>query len=78
MCPIAILCLRKVYQERIESYKKVFQKYKEYYCESPLAKKLLMIQSENEEIERRIKACDGQIRMREKELEDQHGNKSDL
>ncbi|XP_046902979.1 uncharacterized protein LOC124485417 isoform X1 [Hypomesus transpacificus] len=64
---------KKVYQERIESYKKVFQKYKEYYCESPLAKKLLMIQSENEEIERRIKACDGQIRMREKELEDQHG-----
>ncbi|XP_029568307.1 uncharacterized protein LOC115161457 isoform X2 [Salmo trutta] len=60
----------KVYQERIERYRKVFQQHRESYCQNPLAKQLLMIQSEKEELESRIKACEDQITAKEKVLQD--------
>ncbi|XP_041700801.1 uncharacterized protein LOC121537097 isoform X3 [Coregonus clupeaformis] len=63
----------KVYQERIERYRKVFQKHKESYWQNPLAKQLLMIQSEKEELESRIKACEDQITAKEKALQDLRG-----
>ncbi|XP_045563860.1 uncharacterized protein isoform X1 [Salmo salar] len=55
----------KVYQERMECYRKVFQQHRESYCQNPLAKQLLMIQSEKEELESRIKACEDQITAKE-------------
>ncbi|XP_056245297.1 protein SIX6OS1 isoform X2 [Seriola aureovittata] len=58
-----------VYEERIASYKKIFQSHKEYYCQNPLAQKLIRLQAEKEEIECRIKACDGQIIMKQTELD---------
>ncbi|XP_073701250.1 uncharacterized protein [Garra rufa] len=58
----------KIFQERIESYKNVFQQYKDRYCQNSLAQKLLKIQAENEEIERRIRATEEQILEKEKEL----------
>ncbi|CAB1348783.1 unnamed protein product, partial [Coregonus sp. 'balchen'] len=67
------LLLQKVYQERIERYRKVFQKHKESYWQNPLAKQLLMIQSEKEELESRIKACEDQITAKEKALQDLRG-----
>ncbi|KAL6484447.1 hypothetical protein MHYP_G00064920 [Metynnis hypsauchen] len=63
----------KVFQERIENYKAVFQQYKEEYCKNPLAKKLLSIQAENEDIEKRIRAKEEQITAIEKELKDLQG-----
>uniref|UniRef100_UPI001EAEEF58 uncharacterized protein LOC124029962 n=1 Tax=Oncorhynchus gorbuscha TaxID=8017 RepID=UPI001EAEEF58 len=60
----------KVYQERIERYRKVFQQHKESYCQNPLAKQLLMIQSGKEELESRIKVCEDQITAKEKALQD--------
>ncbi|XP_042587841.1 eukaryotic translation initiation factor 5B isoform X2 [Cyprinus carpio] len=51
----------KIFQERMESYRNVFQQYKDRYCQNSLAQKLLKIQAENEEIERRIRATEEQI-----------------
>ncbi|XP_035532935.1 protein SIX6OS1 isoform X2 [Morone saxatilis] len=59
----------EVYEERIASYRKIFNSHKEYYCQNPLAQKLLALQAEKEEIECRIKACDDQITMKQKEVE---------
>ncbi|XP_071321262.1 protein SIX6OS1 isoform X2 [Trachinotus anak] len=59
----------EVYEDRIASYRKIFQSHKEYYCQNPLAQKLLRLQAEKEEIECRIKACDDQIIMKQKELD---------
>ncbi|XP_029314846.1 uncharacterized protein LOC115026247 isoform X2 [Cottoperca gobio] len=56
----------KVYEERIASYRKLFQSHKEYYCQNPLAKKLLTLQAEKGEIECRIMACEDQITMKQK------------
>ncbi|KAM7407578.1 hypothetical protein PAMA_003345 [Pampus argenteus] len=66
---------REVYEERISSYRKTFQSHKDYYCQNPLAQKLLTLQAEKEEIEFRIKACDDQITMKQMELENLTGNK---
>ncbi|XP_045910561.1 protein SIX6OS1 isoform X1 [Micropterus dolomieu] len=60
---------KEVYEERIASYKKIFQTHKEYYYQNPLAQKLLTLQDEKEEIECRIKACDDRITMKLKELD---------
>ncbi|KAL0985689.1 hypothetical protein UPYG_G00160530 [Umbra pygmaea] len=60
----------KVYQERIESYRKVYQQHKECYSQIPLAKKLLLIQGDKEEIESRIKECDEQIVAKQNVLQD--------
>lgn len=60
--------LRKMFQERIESYRNVFQQYKERYCQNSLAKKLLKIQADNEEIERRIRVIEEQITEKDREL----------
>ncbi|XP_035459476.2 uncharacterized protein LOC118282490 isoform X2 [Scophthalmus maximus] len=59
----------EVYEERIASYRKIFLSNKEYYCQSPLAQKLLSLQAEKEEIECRIKACDDQITRTQTELD---------
>lgn len=66
---------RDVYEERIASYWKIFQSHKEYYCQHPLAQKLLTLQAEKEEIESRLKACDDQITVKQKELKVLTGNK---
>ncbi|XP_051761986.1 uncharacterized protein LOC127518835 [Ctenopharyngodon idella] len=58
----------KMFQERIESYRNVFQQYKERYCQNSLAQKLLKIQADNEEIERRIRVIEEQIMEKEREL----------
>ncbi|KAM6934196.1 uncharacterized protein FYW49_000489 [Xenentodon cancila] len=58
-----------VYEERISSYQKTFQSHKECYLENPLAQKLLMLQTEKEEIEKRIRACDDQITVKQAELD---------
>ncbi|XP_026126914.1 uncharacterized protein LOC113108229 isoform X1 [Carassius auratus] len=58
----------KIFQERMESYRNVFQQYKDRYCQNSLAQKLLKIQGENEEIERRIRATEEQILEKEREL----------
>lgn len=65
---------REVYEERIASYRKIFRSHKEYYCQNPLAQKLLMLQAEKEEIESRIKACDVEITVKQKELDHFTGN----
>ncbi|KAI4893004.1 hypothetical protein NFI96_027334, partial [Prochilodus magdalenae] len=64
---------RKMFEERIENYRTIFQQYKEEYCQNPLAKKLLSIQAENEEIEKRIRAKEEQITVNEKEMKDLQG-----
>ncbi|KAJ8004391.1 hypothetical protein DPEC_G00135220 [Dallia pectoralis] len=64
----------KVYQERIESYRKVYQQHKERYCQNPQATNLLLIQGEKEEIERRIKAVEERIKAKEKLLQDLLGH----
>ncbi|XP_041663400.1 protein SIX6OS1 [Cheilinus undulatus] len=63
----------KVFEEKIADCKKKFQSYKDFYCQSPLAQKLLALQAENEEIESRIKACDDQISVKQKELDNLRG-----
>lgn len=60
----------------MESYRNVFQQYKDRYCQNPLAQKLLKIQAENEEIERRIRATDEQVLEKERELMAALGNSS--
>lgn len=57
----------------MEKYWKVFQQHKEEYLQNPLAAKLLKIQTENEEIERRIRAKEEEIIAKEKALQ---GNSS--
>ncbi|XP_063743837.1 uncharacterized protein LOC134867304 isoform X2 [Eleginops maclovinus] len=59
----------EVYEERIASYRKVFQSHKEYYYQHPLAQKLLGLRAEKEEIESRIMAWDDQITTNQKELD---------
>ncbi|CAK6954039.1 protein SIX6OS1 isoform X2 [Scomber scombrus] len=59
----------EVYEERISSYRNIFQSHKEYYCQNPLAQKLLTLQAKKEEIECRIRSCDGQIALKQMELE---------
>lgn len=66
---------REVFQERIASYRKIFQEHKEYYLQNPLAEKLLVLKAEKEEIECRIKAWDEQITMKQKELDHLTGDK---
>lgn len=46
----------------------MFQQYKERYCQNSLAQKLLKIQADNEEIERRIRVIEEQIMEKEREL----------
>ncbi|XP_034742464.1 uncharacterized protein LOC117953478 isoform X2 [Etheostoma cragini] len=58
----------EVYEERIASYRKTFQLHKEYYYQNTYAQKLLTLQAEKEEIECRIKTCDEQLTMKQKEL----------
>ncbi|CAM4600017.1 unnamed protein product [Leuciscus chuanchicus] len=58
----------KMFQERIESYRSVFQQYKDRYCQNSQAQKLLKAQAENEEIERRMRAIEEQIMEKDKEL----------
>ncbi|XP_037344410.2 uncharacterized protein LOC119228674 [Pungitius pungitius] len=59
----------EVHEERMASCRKTFQSHKEYYCKNPLAQKLLTLQAEKEEIESRIRGCDDQIAMKQKELD---------
>lgn len=66
---------RKVYEERLANYRKTFESHKDHYCQNPLAQKLLTLQAEKEEIESRIKACDDEITMKQKELDLLTGNK---
>ncbi|XP_047456834.1 uncharacterized protein LOC125017557 isoform X2 [Mugil cephalus] len=65
----------EIYEERIASYRRTFQSHQEYYFQDPLAQKLLMLQAEKEEIDRRIRACDDQIKMKQRELDHLTGNK---
>ncbi|KAA0715409.1 hypothetical protein E1301_Tti016479 [Triplophysa tibetana] len=46
-----------IFQERIESYRSVFQQHKDRYCMNSLAQKLLKVQVKNEEIEKRIRTA---------------------
>ncbi|XP_011608970.2 uncharacterized protein isoform X3 [Takifugu rubripes] len=55
-------------EKKYTSCKNTFQSYKEYYCQHPLAQKLLKLQSDKEGIERRIKAYDEEITIKEKSL----------
>lgn len=72
-----LICIpsRQVYEERIVSCRKTFQSHKEYYCKNPHAQKLLTLQAEKEGIESRIKACDDEITLKQKELDHLAGNK---
>ncbi|XP_049341196.1 ELKS/Rab6-interacting/CAST family member 1 isoform X2 [Astyanax mexicanus] len=58
----------KLFQERIDNYRNVFQQYKEEYCKNPLAKQLLKFQAENEEMEKRIRAKEEEMIAKEKVL----------
>ncbi|XP_029700224.1 uncharacterized protein isoform X1 [Takifugu rubripes] len=62
-------------EKKYTSCKNTFQSYKEYYCQHPLAQKLLKLQSDKEGIERRIKAYDEEITIKEKSLAHLTGNK---
>ncbi|XP_066544784.1 protein SIX6OS1 isoform X2 [Amia ocellicauda] len=64
----------KMYQERTESYKEVFQQHKARYCQNPLAQQLLQKQSERDEIEQRLRTIDQQIAERERELQALRGS----
>lgn len=66
---------REVYEEKITSYRKIFQSHKEYYYQNPLAQKLLELQAEKEAIECRVKVYDEQITMKQKELDHLTGDK---
>ena len=54
------------------SYRNVFQQHKESYCRNPLAKQLLAIQSEKEDIEGRIKALENQIALKQEDVLGNH------
>lgn len=60
----------------MENYWKIFEQHKEKYLQNPLAKKLLKIQAENEEIEKRIRVKEEEIIAKEKELKALKGNSS--
>nr|XP_015214616.1 PREDICTED: probable DNA double-strand break repair Rad50 ATPase isoform X2 [Lepisosteus oculatus] len=64
----------KMFRERIESYKEVFQQHKAYYCQNPLAQNLLQKQSEREEIEHRMRVCEKYIADKQKELQALQGS----
>lgn len=66
---------REVYEERITSYRKIFQSHKEYYYKNPLAQTLLGLQAEKEAINSRIKVYDEQITMKQNELDHLTGDK---
>ncbi|TSK92939.1 hypothetical protein Baya_5653 [Bagarius yarrelli] len=57
-------------QEIIENYRKIFRQHEEEYSQDPLAAKLLKIQAENEEIDRRIRVIEEEITAKGKELKD--------
>ncbi|XP_076118965.1 uncharacterized protein LOC143099941 [Alosa pseudoharengus] len=57
----------KMYQERVEGYKAVLKKHREQYHQHPLAQKLLRIQADNEDIERRIRVWEDRIAAGEKQ-----------
>ncbi|XP_033990308.1 uncharacterized protein LOC117485744 isoform X3 [Trematomus bernacchii] len=59
----------EVYEQRIASYRKIFQSHKEYYYQNPLAQILLGLRAEKEEIESRIMDSDDQITMKQKQLD---------
>ncbi|XP_037832075.1 uncharacterized protein LOC108240771 isoform X2 [Kryptolebias marmoratus] len=59
----------EVYEERISSFRKTLQSFKESYHQNPLAQKFLALQAEKEQLESRIKAWDDQIMTKQKELE---------
>lgn len=63
-----------MYEERLASYRITLKSHKEHYCKNPLAQKLLTLQSQKEEIESRIKVCDDEITLRQKELDRLTGN----
>ncbi|XP_026866642.2 uncharacterized protein LOC113577923 isoform X2 [Electrophorus electricus] len=65
----------KMFQERIENYRKIFQQHKDEYCQNALAKKLLNIQADNEEIEKRIRAIEDQIIAKDKQLKALQGGR---
>lgn len=67
--------IRNLYEERLASYRKTFESHREVYCQNPLAQKLLTLQAEKEEIESRIKACDDEITVKQKELDHLTGNR---
>lgn len=62
-----------MFQERIENYWKVLKQHKEEYCQNPLASKLLKIQAENEEIEKRIRATEELKHAKEKKIQTSAG-----
>ncbi|KAJ8410075.1 hypothetical protein AAFF_G00211160 [Aldrovandia affinis] len=64
----------KMYQERIENYKKIFEQHKARYCENPLVHQLIKAQREKEDIEQRIGAFEEQIVAKERELQSLQGN----
>ncbi|XP_053733880.1 SPbeta prophage-derived uncharacterized transglycosylase YomI-like [Synchiropus splendidus] len=60
---------KALYEERINNYRETFQKQKNYFCQSPLAQKLIQLQGEMEDIETRIKSHDEKIDARQQELD---------
>lgn len=60
----------------MENYWKIFEQHKEEYLQNPLATKLLQIQAENDEIEKRIRVKEEEIIAKEKELKALKGNSS--
>ncbi|XP_068184935.1 protein SIX6OS1 [Antennarius striatus] len=63
----------EAYEERIASYKETFRLHEEYHCQSPMAQHLLMLLADKQEIESRIKACDEEIALNQKELDHFYG-----
>ncbi|XP_028992853.1 uncharacterized protein LOC114847377 isoform X2 [Betta splendens] len=66
----------EVYEEKLTSYRKIFQSHQEYYHRNPLAQELLVLQAENEAIECRIKSYDEQIIHKQKKLDYSTANSS--
>ncbi|KAM8857763.1 uncharacterized protein ACB058_009297 isoform 2-T3 [Synchiropus picturatus] len=60
---------KAIYEERINNYRETFEKQKNYFCQSPLAQKLLQLQGEMDDIESRIKSHDEKIDARQQELD---------
>ncbi|XP_028291263.1 protein SIX6OS1 [Gouania willdenowi] len=59
----------EMFDDRIATCTKKFESYNERYLQNPLAQKLVVLQAEIEEIECRLKACDDQITMKQKEFD---------
>lgn len=66
---------RDIYEERIARYMKVFRSHEDYYFQSTLAQKFLRLQADNEAIQSRIKACEDEIALKRKEMEQLSGMK---